>query len=404
MTTILSPVLLLLFCCALLPFAATSRIIEIPLSKREFSSVHSARAYTERLRISQQPSISSSNTRNFFKPAIQTLFEKGSIAPIVPLKDYEDVQYYGEITIGNPPQSFKMVFDTGSSNLWAPSVECKDLSCVRHARYNHTQSRTYVKNGRSFNITYGTGAVKGYLSQDDVMVGGLYVKNQVFGEVTRELGNTFLNAKIDGILGMAFPQIAVDGVTPVFNNMMQQGLLEKNLFSFYMTKNPQSVSSALILGGVNEKYYSGPITYIPVQQQSYWLMYMDDVALNGQNMQLCYPACAAIADTGTSLIAATPDIMNPILNSIQVNEDCSNIDSNPSVTFILSGKSFTLTPRDYVLKISSQGQTQCVAGFQTLNMNTSGFIILGDTFISTYYTVFDYENKRVGFAKSNQNL
>ena len=131
---------------------------------------------------------------------------------------------FSTIAIGTPPQEFKVVLDTGSSNLWVPSSECGSIACYLHQKYDSSASSTYKKNGTEFGIRYGSGEVSGFISNDILRIGDLSIKGQDFGETTNEPGLAFAFGRFDGILGLGYDTIAVNHVTPPFYNMINQKL------------------------------------------------------------------------------------------------------------------------------------------------------------------------------------
>jgi len=340
---------------------------------------------------------------------------KGTIAspPSVPITNYMDAQYYGEITIGTPPQTFNVVFDTGSSNLWVPSKTCpaSDLACQVHKKYDAKQSSTYVANGTIFSIQYGSGALSGFLSEDTVNFGGLNVVKTTFAEATAEPGLGFVVGKFDGILGMAFPNIAVDGVSPVWYNIIEQKLVTDNVFSFWLNRTAApkpSTGGELVLGGYDPAHFAGPITYVPTTRVGYWQFVVDSLKVAG--VKFGNANFAAIADTGTSLLvgpAKEVAALNILIGAIPIAKgefsiNCSKIPTLPIITFTIAGVEFPLTGEQYILQVTSGGVTECISGFDGMDLPppTGPLWILGDVFIGAYTTIFDLEKRQVGFGKS----
>uniref|UniRef100_A0A8C0G6C9 cathepsin E n=1 Tax=Chelonoidis abingdonii TaxID=106734 RepID=A0A8C0G6C9_CHEAB len=214
---------------------------------------------------------------------IQYTEDCSTVPETEPLMNYLDMEYFGQISIGTPPQNFTVLFDTGSSNLWVPSIYCVSKAC---GKFHPSDSSTYSEVGTPFSIQYGTGSLSGIIGSDQVTVSrpisrcsflvGHHDCRTFPGPAPKEPGNTFLDAEFDGILGLAYPSLAVDGVTPVFDNMMAQNLVDLPIFSVYMNRNPDSsVGGELVFGGFDPSHFSGTLNWVPVTKQGYWQIQLD---------------------------------------------------------------------------------------------------------------------------------
>lgn len=309
---------------------------------------------------------------------------------------------YSTIALGTPAQEFKVILDTGSSNLWVPGSKCGSIACYLHSTYDAKDSSTYKKNGSEFAIRYGSGSVKGYISQDILRIGDLEIKEQDFGEVTEEPGLAFAFGRFDGILGLGYDTIAVNHVTPPFYKMLDQGLLDEPVFAFYI--GGEGEESEALFGGIDKSHYTGKMVKIPIRRKAYWEVELDAITFGQETAEL--DDTGVILDTGTSLIALPSTLAELINTQIGAKKgfngaytvDCGKKSSAPDLTFNLSGYNFTISAQDYIVEI----QGSCISGFIGVDIPEPAgpLAILGDVFLRRYYSVYDLGNNAVGLAKS----
>ncbi|KDR82142.1 hypothetical protein GALMADRAFT_135505 [Galerina marginata CBS 339.88] len=320
--------------------------------------------------------------------------------------------YIAKIDIGNPPTSYFLIVDTGSSNTWIGAG----------TSYNKTTTSTETTN--SVTVSYGSGSFAGTEFTDQVAITpGLVIPNQSIGVASRS--NGFIG--LDGILGIGPVDLTRGTLSPatdtqiptVTDNLFAKGVISNNKIGVYFepSNTTESENGEITWGGTDSTKFTGSITYIPLTRASpaneYW----------GINQSVRYgttailSTTAGIVDTGTTLIllatdgfkkyqSATGGVDDQVTGLLRVTP--AQFKNLKSLFFTSGGATFELTanaqiwPRALNTDIGGTGGNIYLIVASLGSTSGEGLdFINGFAFLERFYSVLDTENKRVGFATTH---
>jgi pepsin A len=306
-------------------------------------------------------------------------------------------------------------------------------------RYDMKASETFAKPDppRHLKINFATATLIGPVGIDQFHIGPFTVKNQTFGLIQEEKGNTFAELPLEGIVGLAFPSMSAGGVKTFFDSVIEQKLLKKNLFAFYLSPSvgaPGSYPSfletgrnmeykpgmdAILWGGVDKQLYEGELTWFPVTQAHYWAtdlygFYMGDKKMpfndplgegllqeDKEHMSVSgQPAAKLIVDSGTAYYTAEGYMYQSFMDEMKCDGR-----KPPDLTYLL--KDIHGQPHKLVLTSEDYMVAQCEPGYVKIPVpkKYGPAMLLGELFMRTYFTVFDRgaggdNDARIGIARS----
>ncbi|KAI7907178.1 aspartic peptidase domain-containing protein [Cokeromyces recurvatus] len=196
----------------------------------------------------------------------------------IPLYNDLGQVYLANISVGTPSQTFSVIVDTRSSNIWIPSVKCEQKICP-DTTFNPSNSSTFELIDSAFNAEYGDATINGTLAQDTVILGGAQIDNQTFVLVNKAskllIADDYkqrlkyhTNASVDGVLGLGYSSSVENNqhvYSSLLHSMVDQNLIPEPVFSIFTNSvMANGWAGELTLGGVNEERYQGQIKFADV--------------------------------------------------------------------------------------------------------------------------------------------
>ncbi|KAL5492996.1 hypothetical protein ACEPAI_4444 [Sanghuangporus weigelae] len=320
----------------------------------------------------------------------------------------EVVTYVAEVGVGNPPTTYSLLIDTGSSN-----------TCKAYVRTS--TSRT---TGNLVTVTYGSGFFAGSEFTDTVtFTKGLTITGQSIGVATFAEGFQ----GVDGILGIGPTDLTEGTLIPslaaiptVTDNLFSQGKISQEVVGIFFapTTTESATNGEMIFGGVDTSKITGDIVFAPITSTSPASEFfgIDQTITYGDNGTTVLPSTAGITDTGTTLILLETDAFNTYTSLTGATEDATtgllsispeNYANLQSLFFNIGGTTFEFTknaqtwPRSLNTDIGGSADDifLILADLGTLGGEGLDFIN-GFTFLERFYSVFDSSKSRVGFART----
>jgi pepsin A len=229
--------------------------------------------------------------------------------------------------------------------------------------------------------------------------------------------------------------MSANGVTPFFDNVIQQNVMGRNEFAFYFNSDDKA-GNGIFWGGVDPSFYEGEIRMFPVTQPYYWAVDLHKFMIGNKELSVGSPMdqfmdsplnplnMAAksldlnrkpklIVDSGTTYFTAENGLYQKIM-SILKSAPCNQVSdaTHPPLTYQLvdaEGKiqDFVIPSDEYM--VSDEGGHFCEPAFMKIDIpkKYGPGMLLGEVFMRNYFTVFDrgdgdVSKARIGFARAKK--
>ncbi|KXJ96917.1 aspartic peptidase domain-containing protein [Microdochium bolleyi] len=313
-------------------------------------------------------------------------------------QDGADLTYFIDAKLGSKQKSLYMLLDTGASTTWVMGEGCQSEACNIHNSFGPDDSSTYTDTGAEFSVNYGSGSVTGHVIKDKMSIANL--------EVTMEFGaanvtsSDFKQFPFDGILGLSM------NTKSFLASLKDSGLVKSNTFGISLARAADGVNDGEIaFGGPNPSKYTGDISYTKVSSGNSWVIPMDGVVVNGSPAKV--NGLTAYIDTGTSYGFGPVSAVEAIFTQIEGAKPTTTekivwsvpCDAKADVAITFSGKSWQISAKDLIAKSSSGGCEGRIFGREVVQ----GAFLLGDVFLKNVYSVFDMDERRIGFAAKSKS-